>query len=287
MKKTMKTFHSLIDGLRPVSSVLARRIAFPLLLLGAGLELVQPCLGAPFEFEETGNLATARWFHTATLLPDGKVLVAGGSGGSFFLASAELYDPASGSWSATGNLVTARFGHTATLLPNGKVLVAVVVNNRTGSGTGSGAVQIHAGTLRGRGTIAGAVTIGTGTGSEAVLSPGNSALEPRTLAIQSTLTFDSDATYKVDLDGIQAVADKVVANGVTIDSSALFSLNLGASGSLPPGTVFTVIDNTAATPITGTFSNLADGEIIIANGNSFQASYEGGDGNGLTLTVVP
>ena len=64
-------------------------------------------------------------FHTATLLPNGKVLVAGGyDGNSVALASAELYDPASGTWTATGSLATARDGHTATLLPNGKVLVA-------------------------------------------------------------------------------------------------------------------------------------------------------------------
>src|SRR5436309_6975096 len=97
--KTMKTFHSLIAGLWPASSIIARRIAFPLLFLGAGLVFVQPCAGAPFEFEETGSLATARSFHTATLLPNGKVLVAGGySNGA--LATAELYDAAGGASTA-------------------------------------------------------------------------------------------------------------------------------------------------------------------------------------------
>ena len=74
----------------------------------------------------TGSLAVARYDHTATLLPNGKVLVAGGyndaAGG--YLSTAELYDPASGAWSATGGLATTRVDHTATLLPNGKVLVA-------------------------------------------------------------------------------------------------------------------------------------------------------------------
>ena len=56
---------------------------------------------------------------------------------------------------------------------------------------------------------------------------------------------------------------------------------------LTPGTVFTAISNTSANPISGTFSNLADGSVFTANGNNFEASYEGGDGNDLTLTVVP
>ena len=76
----------------------------------------------------TGSLNTGRVYHTATLLSDGKVLVEGGfSGGAFSgnqaLNSAELYDPATGTWSMTGNLNTARVHHTATLLPGGKVLV--------------------------------------------------------------------------------------------------------------------------------------------------------------------
>ncbi len=76
----------------------------------------------------TGNLNTARYEHTATLLPNGKVLVAGGQSSLIppFVAlnSAELYDPATETWSSTGSLVTARAKHTATLLPSGKVLVA-------------------------------------------------------------------------------------------------------------------------------------------------------------------
>ena len=48
-----------------------------------------------------------------------------------------------------------------------------------------------------------------------------------------------------------------------------------------------VISNISANPTSGTFSNLPDGAIVTINGNNFQASYEGGDGNDLTLTVVP
>src|SRR6266404_6288820 len=66
----------------------------------------------------TGSLNIARAEHTATLLSNGMVLVAGGFDSSGISASAELYDPASGTWTATGNLNSARDLHTATLLPN-------------------------------------------------------------------------------------------------------------------------------------------------------------------------
>ncbi len=78
-------------------------------------------------FGDTGIMASARDSHTATLLPDGKVLVAGGSqdqnAASPALPSAELYDPAAGRFSTTGNMTTARADHTATLLNNGQVLI--------------------------------------------------------------------------------------------------------------------------------------------------------------------
>jgi hypothetical protein len=72
----------------------------------------------------------------------------------------------------------------------------------------------------------------------------------------------------------------LIANGVTINSSASFNLNGQTQDSLTPGLVMTVIRNTALTPIAGTFSNLLDGAIVNLNGNNLQASHEGGDGNG-------
>jgi N-acetylneuraminic acid mutarotase len=70
-----------------------------------------------------GTMASARGYHTATLLSSGKVLVSGGYGSSA-LASAEVYDPATHSWSSAGTMPTARYSHTATLLSSGKVLVS-------------------------------------------------------------------------------------------------------------------------------------------------------------------
>jgi hypothetical protein len=106
-----------------------RSIALPLLVLSAGLMLAQPCAAAPFAFRYTGSLSIARSGYTATLLQNGKVLVAGGQDSSGVLATAELYDPATGKWTATGSLNTGRRFHTATLLPNGKVLVAAGFDN--------------------------------------------------------------------------------------------------------------------------------------------------------------
>jgi N-acetylneuraminic acid mutarotase len=72
----------------------------------------------------TDSLANARMAHTATLLPNGQVLVTGGFQTNIVLASAELYDPDSGAWLPAGSMNFPRINHTATLLNNGKVLVA-------------------------------------------------------------------------------------------------------------------------------------------------------------------
>src|SRR5690242_20257776 len=113
-------FHALSPDPFPVVSMLVDRIGFPLLLLGAWLALAQPSEGQDGTWTETGDLMTGRWEHTATLLPNGMVLVAGGNTSSGTLTSAELYQPTSGTWAPTGRLFFDREAHTATLLPNGK-----------------------------------------------------------------------------------------------------------------------------------------------------------------------
>src|SRR5204862_4348156 len=77
-------------------------------------------------WRHTGSLNTARLAHTATLLQNGMVLVAGGTVGDDgdAFASAELYDPATRTWTVTGSLNAGRYNYTATLLQNGMVLVA-------------------------------------------------------------------------------------------------------------------------------------------------------------------
>ena len=72
----------------------------------------------------TGSLATPRFYHSATLLQDGSVLVVGGyNSAGVSQASAERFYPASGTWIPAGSMASARLAHTATLLPGGKVLI--------------------------------------------------------------------------------------------------------------------------------------------------------------------
>lgn len=120
-------------------TILAGIVVIAILVLGLPLGST-PQQGAPFwtgEWSQTGNMVAGhRAGHTATLLPDGRVLVVGGDTDE--LASSEYFDSRTGTWSTGGDLSSMRVDHTATLLPDGTVLV---VGGRAGSAADANQLQ--------------------------------------------------------------------------------------------------------------------------------------------------
>ena len=162
---------------------------------------------------------------------------------------------------------------------------ALIVTTKGASPTGTGDVSVNQGTLGGVSRLSGAILVGSGGGEGAFLAPGVSRIG--TLTTGKKLQFGGNATYLCELDPKRRRSDSVAARGVTILSDNTFSLVSLRQRRLPVGTTFVVINNTSANAISGTFSNLADQSTITAGGNTFRANYEGGDGNDLTLSVVP
>jgi Kelch motif protein len=127
----------------------ARAMLFILISVALGLFEVQGSGGAPSNFSFAGSLAKERYAHAATLLPSGKVLVAGGSDGTSTILSAEVYDPATDSWAATGSLVAFSFAAPAIVLQNGKILLpgggpgtAQLYDATTGSWSATGSLNV-------------------------------------------------------------------------------------------------------------------------------------------------
>jgi N-acetylneuraminic acid mutarotase len=95
---------------------------------------------ATLNWTPAGSLATGRTGHTATLLPNGKVLVTGGANNGTKINSAELYDPSTNTWSYAASFTYARTAHTAALLQNGKVLI---VDGILASSAGDPSAEIY------------------------------------------------------------------------------------------------------------------------------------------------
>jgi hypothetical protein len=108
------------NNIDPTTGNVVETGAFPVL----AAEIYDPTTGI---FTPTGSLNTGRFGDTATLLNNGKVLIAGGSvslTSTAYIATAEIYDPTAGIFTPTGSMTQSRYAHTTTLLSNGSVLIA-------------------------------------------------------------------------------------------------------------------------------------------------------------------
>jgi N-acetylneuraminic acid mutarotase len=153
----------------------------------------------------TGSLNTARAAHTATLLPNGQVLVAGGENTTGILARAELYNPSTGKWTETGSMSTPRINHQATLLANGQVLVsgghsstgalesAELFNPSTGQWTTTGSMTVprtgHSALQLENGQVLVVAGDNTGTDSSAELYTPATGTWRATTSMQSPRSF--------------------------------------------------------------------------------------------------
>jgi hypothetical protein len=110
---------------RAFGLILFPLVLFPLLHFGAG---DAPASSRAGTLTEIGHMRIARASHSSTLLPNGKVLIAGGFGGSGTESNpyrnTEIYDPRTGSFQPGGDMTIGRSGHTATVLKNGRLLIA-------------------------------------------------------------------------------------------------------------------------------------------------------------------
>ncbi|MEZ0484442.1 cellulose binding domain-containing protein [Fibrella aquatica] len=158
---------------------------------------------------------------------------------------------------------------------------ATTVNSGTLVVNGSLAspVSVTGGTLAGTGLTSGSVTIGSG----AVIAPGNSV---GTFTTSAALLLTAGASYQMEMNSSTNTVDKIVANGVSLGGASLMISDLGNANSLPVGTSYVIIDNTSSEPVTGTFTDLAEGGIITIGATRFQLTYRGGTGNDVALIVA-
>jgi hypothetical protein len=227
----------------------------------------------------TGSMTSPRELHTATMLSNGKVLVAGGVDNTgYSIATAEIYDPVAGTWTATGSMTVPRDTHTATLLPNGTVLVA--------GGDGQGAIQSSAeiynpvsGTWTGTGNMTTARAYFTATllPNGKVLVAGGAGGDPATSAeIYDPVTGGWTATGSMAVPRSEHTAT-LLSDGTVLVAGALGGTPAeSASAEIydPVAGTWTVTGSMTTGRWLHTATLLANGTVMVAGGEGASASTE-------------
>jgi uncharacterized repeat protein (TIGR01451 family) len=254
--------------------------------------LVQTVLVVPLTFYPGPNLNVARSWHTATLLPDGRVLIAGGSTGwgGNPLASAEIYDPTTKTFTLTGNMHNARSAHVAALLADGTVLVAGGYSS--GSFVGAEVFNPTNVTFTSVGNLNNWHVNGTATLMQdgRVLVEGNSYYYPYNSAEIYAPALQTFTNISGTLDSANQRRSFLLANGtVVLPGGVIGSGSDPSTGSEYYAPVQNQFIATASLQYPRSVYGgvqLLDGRILIAGGLGSGQTAEYFDTNSLTYTAI-
>lgn len=252
----------------------------------ATAEIFDPSTGL---FTPTGNMVSTRTGHTATLLANGKVLLAGGFGGNsppyVATSTAEIFDPSTGEFTATGSMGTPRMNSTATLLNNGDVLVtggedasgnpvatAELFDPTTGMFTPTGSMSVaragHTATL----LTNGAVLVTGGRSSDGV---------PTTVTATSELFDPVTGAFTLTPGSMESPRQLHTATRL-VDGKVLVIGGANANGDLstaelfdPANGRFTAAGNMEIERYRHTATMLMNGEVLITGGGNTYAPPPG------------
>ena len=249
----------------------------------ASAELYDPTAGT---FSLTGSMSIAHTRGTATLLPNGKVLVAGGWNGGSVNASAELYDPTAGAFSATGAMGTGRQNFTATLLSSGKVLVTGGTNTASGT-TVVGPAEVYD-PASGNFSVSGSMVTPRESHNATLLSTGQvlitggsdssgTPLASAELYDPVSGTFTPTGSTSINRTGASAAlltnGKVLIAGGTTTGGTYLASAEVydPSTGTFSPTGPMTTARSEGENHITTAL--LSNGKVLIAGGNTTGGTF--------------